>query len=42
MAHNSYAVRNPTNTRADRQYRIYFGDAVTGAPDAYPSTTMRR
>ncbi len=35
MAHNSYAVRNPTNSVVTAQYRIYFGDAVTGAPDAY-------
>jgi hypothetical protein len=35
MAHNSYAVLNPTNSVYSAQYRIYFGDAVTGAPDAY-------
>jgi prepilin-type N-terminal cleavage/methylation domain-containing protein len=37
MAHNSYAVLNPTNPVMTAQYRIYFGDAVTGAPDAYSS-----
>jgi hypothetical protein len=35
MAHNSYAVLNPTNSVVSAQYRIYFGDAQTGAPDAY-------
>lgn len=35
MAHNSYAVLNPTNPVMSAQYRVYFGDAVTGAPDAY-------
>jgi hypothetical protein len=37
MAHNSYAVLNPTNNVISAQYRIYFGDATTGAPDAYNS-----
>jgi hypothetical protein len=37
MAHNSYAVLNPTNSLMTAQYRIYFGDEVTGAPDAYAS-----
>jgi hypothetical protein len=35
MAHNSYAVLNPTNTLMSAQYRVYFGDAVTGARDAF-------
>jgi len=35
MAHNSYAVLNPTNTVMSAQYRIYFGDAATGARDNY-------
>ncbi|MCX6921611.1 MAG: hypothetical protein NT154_00090 [Verrucomicrobia bacterium] len=37
MAHNSYAVLNPTNSVMTAEYRIYFGDATTGAPDAYAS-----
>ncbi len=37
MAHNSYAVLNPTNTVYTAQYRIYFGDEQTGARDAYLS-----
>jgi hypothetical protein len=37
MAHNSYAVLNPSNNVMTAQYRVYFGDAVTGAPDAYTS-----
>ena len=37
MAHNSYAVLNPTNTVYSAQYRIYFGDEATGAPEAYAS-----
>ena len=37
MAHNSYAVLNPTNTVYSAQYRIYFGDETTGAPEAYAS-----
>jgi len=35
MAHNSYAVLNPTNIVMSAQYRIYFGDATTGDPAAY-------
>ena len=35
MAHNSYAVFNPTNTTVSATYRIYFGDTLTGAPEAY-------
>jgi hypothetical protein len=35
MAHNSYAVLNPTNTTVSAQYRIYFGDATTGDPEPY-------
>jgi len=35
MAHNSYAVLNPTNPVMTALYRIYFGDAVTGDPGAY-------
>lgn len=37
MAHNSYAILNPTTTRVSAAYRVYFGDAQTGAPDAYSS-----
>ena len=35
MAHNSYAVLNPSNPVMSATYRIYFGDAQTGAPEAY-------
>ena len=37
MAHNSYAILNPTNNVVTAEYRVYFGDAQTGAPDAYSS-----
>ncbi len=41
MAHNSYAVLNPTNTTMSAQYRVYFGDAVTGDPVAgYDDATV--
>ncbi len=35
MAHNSYAILNPTNSLVSAQYHLYFGDAVTGARDAF-------
>jgi hypothetical protein len=35
MAHNSYAVLNPSNTTVSAEYRVYFGDAQTGSRDAY-------
>jgi hypothetical protein len=37
MAHNSYAILNPTNSVVSAQYHVYFGDAQTGARDAYAS-----
>jgi hypothetical protein len=37
MAHNAYAVRQPATNRVWAEYRVYFGDAVTGARDAYAS-----
>ena len=41
MAHNSYAVLNPTNTTMSAQYRIYFGDVITGDPVAgYDDATV--
>ncbi len=35
MAHNAFAVRHPTTNVLTAQYRVYFGDAVTGSRDAY-------
>lgn len=35
MAHNTYAIRNPTSPIVTAEYRIYFGDAETGDPEAY-------
>ncbi len=35
MAHNSYAVLNPQTNLFWAQYRLFFGDALTGARDAY-------
>ena len=37
MAHNAFAVRHPTTNLLTAQYRVYFGDEVTGARDAYAS-----
>ncbi len=39
MAHNSYAVLNPTHRSVSADYRVYFGDALTGARDAYTQYT---
>ncbi len=39
MAHNSYAIVNPTNRCVTADYRVYFGDAVTGSRDAYAQYT---
>jgi hypothetical protein len=35
MAHNTYAIRNPETNVVTADYRIFFGDAKTGARDAY-------
>ncbi|HYG36939.1 MAG TPA: hypothetical protein VEC99_19260, partial [Clostridia bacterium] len=35
MAHNSYAILNPSNTVITAEYCIYFGDAQTGSREAY-------
>jgi hypothetical protein len=35
MAHNSYAILNPASSVVSAQYRVYFGDAVTGSREAY-------
>ena len=35
MAHNSYAVRNPATNLVWADYRVYFGDAVTGSREGY-------
>jgi hypothetical protein len=35
MAHNSYAVQNPTSPVLSAHYHLYFGDAKTGAREPY-------
>jgi len=35
MAHNACAILNPRTNMVSAEYRIYFGDAQTGARDAY-------
>ncbi len=35
MAHNAYAIRQSTTNVLSAEYRVYFGDAQTGARDAY-------
>jgi hypothetical protein len=35
MAHNAFAVLNPLTNTMTAEFRVYFGDAVTGARDAY-------
>jgi hypothetical protein len=35
MAHNTYAILNPTNTTAWAQYHIYFGDSLSGSRDGF-------
>ncbi len=35
MAHNAYAILNPTNSILTATYRVFFGDEITGARDAF-------
>jgi len=35
MAHNAYAILNPTNSILTATYRVFFGDETTGARDAF-------
>ena len=35
MAHNAYAIRQSTTSVLSAEYRVYFGDAQTGARDAF-------
>ncbi|MBI5388437.1 MAG: hypothetical protein HZA90_27545 [Verrucomicrobia bacterium] len=35
MAHNAFAILNPTTSELSARFRVYFGDAVTGSPEAY-------
>jgi hypothetical protein len=35
MAHNAFAILNPTTDVLTAEYRVFFGDAVTGARDAF-------
>jgi hypothetical protein len=39
MAHNAFAIRNPTTNVLSADYRVYFGDAQTGARDAFTNYT---
>jgi hypothetical protein len=39
MAHNAYAVRHPTTNVLSAGYRVYFGDAQTGARDTFTNYT---
>jgi hypothetical protein len=39
MAHNAYAIYNPRTNLLTAEYRVYFGDAETGARDAYANYT---
>lgn len=35
MAHNAYAILNPTDSILTATYRVFFGDETTGARDAF-------
>lgn len=35
MAHNAYAILNPTTNVLTAEFRVYFGDAVTGSREGY-------
>lgn len=39
MAHNTYAIRNPTTNVLAASYRVFIGDELTGGREAYPEYT---